>query len=578
MCGVPQNDYGHIKPVLSPCVPNITITQYKDWLNRYLPKDTNSRKSALLTCAEMSRNIPLMHSFAKDISIQSIGTAIYGIQSLSEISFPLVQDEPNFPALEKEARACVRVAHGVEKDEFLLAKSKEEKNREVVFYINWILNSSAQYQGDGVYQIPNALILSGLEEFGDLPEEPERINTVFEQSMGISAKDFVMFLFAIWTYSANRNIMINTDSFFNSPQINSSARDKFKGFIQELSFRVGCQLNTPEYNFLIPLSGQRVAEALFLRKPYIQISDKHFLSTGHPFLKTQITHKFLQKAFALAREIEKTTPTSPSFSQNVGDRLERFFMELCNYWEPLGGQLSEYEYLRGSNEKSADRIVFESDGKSETAILFQVKTKTLQEKTFYGVSIESLDKDINVYSEFIYKSINYLYLMDKGLREGNLRNENRAFSERVLNANKWCFIGITPIDPAIFTNVAMRHRLISEVQIELNKINPEINKWFQIKYESGKLLGWHIMGLDHFETFLTLPQEQRFFSNSFSLYLKTSKIDSQLMNFAGEIPSNFRDFIIRYYHQNKDTPLIPRLKAVFDKYGRDVNNYFFTAP
>jgi hypothetical protein len=396
-----------------------------------------------------------------------------------------------------------------------------------------------------------------------------------EQATRVNAREFVMFLFSVWTYAANKNIIINIDSFFNSPNVNPKAKISFLGLIQELSFQVGDKLDSLEYNFLKESSGQRVAEALFIRKPYIQISEKHYLASGHPFLKTQLTHKFLQKSFAFAREIEKKAPTSPSFSQFIGNRLELFFEELCKYWNPPNGQFSEHEYLNGSNEKSADRIVFESDRGLETVILFQVKTKTLQEKSFYGVSLETLDKDLKVYSEFIYKSINYLYLLERGLREGNLRNVNRVFSERVLNAKKWCFIGITPIDPAIFANVAMRHKLISEVQIELDKINPEIKKWFQTKHESGKLLGWHIMGLDHFETFLTLPEDKRSFTACFAEYLRSSKIDSQLMNAAGGMPSNFRDFVIRYYRQNKDTPLIPPLKAVFDKYAHDVNDYFF---
>jgi hypothetical protein len=310
----------------------------------------------------------------------------------------------------------------------------------------------------------------------------------------------------------------------------------------------------------------------------MKVSEKHYLSAGHPFLKAQMTHKFLLKAFAIAREIEKKTKQSLSFSQYVGQRLERFFEELCIYWNPPGGQFSEYYYLQDSKEeenKSADRIVFEKDGESERVVLFQLKTKTLQEGAFYGISIDKINEDIKVYSEFIYKSINYLFQLDKGLREGKLRQEHKSLSERILNAKQCCLIGITPVDPAIFTVKDMRHQLIAEIRSALDKKDVEIWKWFIKRYGSQNCLGWHIMGIDHFETFLTLQPHQRNFSECFKLYLMNSRIDYELMDAQGAVPGNFRDFVIKHFKQSKDTPLIEPLHNVFRQYYSQVAKYFF---
>ena len=459
-----------------------------------------------------------------------------------------------------------------------MARTDEERRRETLFYLNWKLSSEAQYQGDGVYQIPNALVLSGLEGFGGLQAEPNRINELFQAALGISAREFFLFLFAIWSYSANRNAMLNTISFLDSSVINPDARDKFSKIFQELSFQVDDSLGSPEFEFLKFNSGQRIGEALFTRNPYMKVSEKHYLAAGHPFLKAQMTHKFLQKAFAIARKIEKTQKPTLPYSQYVGERLERFFEELCIYWNPPDGQFSEYFYLQDSKieeNKSSDRIVFEKFGESEIVILFQVKTKTLQEKSFYGVSIDGIDKDIKIYSEFVYKSINYLYLLDKGLREGKLREEHKTLSERVLSAKKCCLIGITPIDPAIFTNVAMRRQLIWEVRAALDKKDVEIMKWFMKKYGSTNCVGWHIMGIDQFESFLTLPPHQRNFSDCFQRYLESSRIDYELANSQGEIPDTFRGFVIKHFKQTRHTPLIGALQNVFHQYADQVAEFFF---
>lgn len=364
--------------------------------------------------------------------------------------------------------------------------------------------------------------------------------------------------------------MLNMEIYLNEVKNKEKVSKDYGVVVDDLSFEIDEDLGLPDLKFTQLYSGQRIAEALFARKPLMKIADSRYLISGHPFLKIQMTHKFLQKAFDFARKVEGEK--SSKFSQFVGKRLERFFDELCSYWDPLNGHHVEYEYIKKSNKKSSDHIVFEKDGNDDVVLLFQVKTKDLLETVFYGTSKDTLEVELGKYCEFIYKSIIYLYELNNAVKQKNLRGDYKAISERVLSAKKCCLVGVTPIDPAIFTILAMRKKLIFAVE---NKVGSTVWKWFQEKYEAGNW-NWHILGLEHFEIFLNLPKAQRNFHDCFQQYLKASGIDSVLADKVYGIPDSFRNFIIKRFEMKRNFEEVPNLKFVFENYFKRSASYFFS--
>lgn len=570
---------GHTPPKLTSGVKARTFGEYKIWLNEFLPNEPEKRRGVFFGCAEIAQKIHPNDFFTTDlITVQSIATALLGLKDLLGISFPLISaDAETVDAFPLQARKCCDEANGVYPDSFLSdGPIKKNSNEELFQRLNSLLISNGQYQGDSVYQIANILILSGLEGFGNLNSDPLAIDQLFTERTGVSSKDYFLILFGLWTIASN-GLMLNRTKIFTSDNYNKNVERTINSVIDDLSFRVDEKFDSPEYEFLRKNSGQGLAEALFIRKPLIRVSDVHYLISGHQFLKLQLTTKYLHKAFSLAREYENKKSTS--FSQKVADRLEKYFRELCVYWQPSGEQHPEYEYLAKLNDKSPDHIVFEKHGSSNVVTLFQVKTKTLREKTHYGISFDELLEDIDKYAEFISKSISFLYRLNEANIKNELNPEYYEISLKILNAEKCCLIGVSPLDPEIFTSYEMRRRLIDSVR---GQVGEKYWNWFFYRYSGKRWWGWHIMGLDHFEMFLNIDSKRHHFYKCFYKYLQATRVDYKPRNEREMFPSNFRSFVIKHYGKpNPERPgsfLVEKINPlydVFDKYTDDVKTFLF---
>ena len=576
---------GRALPVFTPNSPVRSFAEYVAWVNRKLPMDFEKRKGVLFGCAGIARTIGHdVHFTPEGVTISGIGTALLTLKALIGHRYPLLQpDTPSVDEFVNPALEIVKEAEGVHTDHFVLAERAGQDGdldffkQQLKLTWNWTLCSNAQYQGNAIYQIANALVLTGLEGFGSLPVDSASIEKLFQNEIDISAKEFFNILFGLWAISSN-GVILHVEKIYEKNNGNLLALESIKKVVGDLSFRLDSPLGSPEFSGYKDFSGKMLAEAIFSRTPLIQISDKHYLFAGHPFLKIQMTSKFLQKTLAFARKQEGKPSTD--FSQFIGERLEKFFGELCAVWNPSEGAYDEYSYLKNRNEKGPDKIVFEKQATKEVVTLFQMKTKMLKETTHYGVSESAHAEDVDPgFAEMIGKSIDFLFRLEEALKLNKVPEEHIALSKRILAAKKISLVGLSPDLPPIFVSPHYREALINKVKASLEL---QVWHWFDKRYQYKKTWFWHILDLEEFETFLSSPSGKKNFFDEVSQFVLQSRADSLFVDKKNTHPENFRSFIIkrharkepgkgeeRYLHR------VGGLEEIFNKTGNEIGKYFF---
>lgn len=584
---VPPNlnsSIGRTPLVFSPEGTTRKFSQYVDWLNGKLPLGFEDRKNAFYGCAEIARAIPIDSFYTENNStLAAIATTLLAFKRIIGSRYPLI--DPNETTINQVVAPVydfIREAEGVQSDLFVdtLFENNQLARKEVTHTWNWTLCSGSQYQGKVLYQISNILILTGLSGFGQLPPEPGPVEGLFQTRIGVSANDYFKCLFGLWTLACQGK-MFDSQRIYGGVIGNPQFVQALQGVVNDLSFQSNVDLEHEGLAGFRSFTGKMLAEAIFSRKPIIQLSERNYLIAGHPFLKIQMTTKFLQKALEFARREAGNNP-STVFSQFVGVRLERLVGELCRSWCPEGKIFDEYEYLNTGNEKSSDKIIFETQTRNEVVTLIQIKTKMLRETTHFGVSDNPLESDVDsAFSEMISKSIVYLFNLDSALRAGTLRPSHIELSRRVLNAKKICLLGLSPVLPPVFSSHFFREELIEKVR---EQVGMDIWNWFSGRYEYGKKWFWHIIDLEEFEIFISSPKEQKNLFDEVSQYVLQSKIDKPPFTGNGNetYPDSFRSFVIKRHarpqpERGPDRYLseIPELLSIFQRIGDEISQYLF---
>jgi hypothetical protein len=287
----------------------------------------------------------------------------------------------------------------------------------------WMLADNLIFQGDMLPRLGAALVLTGLAGFRRLRAEPDQTNGLFSRRLGVSAYDYVLVTLAIWAVSRGRPL-IELPLLRDGPPREEVERDTRK-VVAMLARRADQMRDLSDAPTIAAYSGKSLPSALFQRWPLVQLNENQFLVSAPPFLKVQLTSKFLTKALAFARlESSPAERGRTPYSAFVGQqRFEPFVRELCDLWCP-GQHFDEYEYLRSGNQRSADRIVFERHGRGEVAILLQMKLKMVLEATHFGATADALTTDLgSALSETVYKSIQFLAALAKAEASGSLRPE-----------------------------------------------------------------------------------------------------------------------------------------------------------
>lgn len=467
-------------------------------------------------------------------------------------------------------------AEGVHADTYVDAATEEEQSEANLLNMIWILCENGIYQGDFVYKLVNQLVLTGLVGFRNLQANDAHTQRLFNSQLGISAYDYFLSLFGLWAMAGEHGNINSTRLIAPGPrkaQLDNSCRL----VMNELSLRhsdYGTKIQQTPYN---TYDGKSLPMAIFSRWPLINLNDEIYAFANQKFMQIQLSSKLLTKALALAR-IDEGIPDT-RYSQLMGtDRLEPFFGELCEIWNPKGGHFAEYVYDRRNNSKSPDRIAFEKHGTSTVVHLFQLKLKSLKEASHYGIAIDPVLNDLKgAFARLLSQSIKFLYSLKRSHEANTLRAEHEELSRKILAGDRYCLWGIVPDLPSVFVFKLLRDRVMEEVEAALSA---QEMQWYE-QHLKGKFI-WHIMELPEFQIFITLPQQHRDLYKAFTKYLRDSQIERLVLDEAGNMPSNFRSYLIRKFGPERNEDGSRRIKilqedlyALYEQSLEDINQFFF---
>lgn len=557
---------GRTMPTFTVQVPSISLEGYFEYIKKVVPED--KRFCFLVGACHLGIHFENDMVTTKGQTVFSLPSLILAAKKINE-TYPLINKPTgNFESCIDDAARLCEPAEGVDFD--FCFSGKELTREETVRIILWITSSNHQYQGDMIHELANNLILSGLSTFKELPVNSTLIDQHFSRNVGVSGKEYFMTLIALWGITI-KDFVINRKNVLRESPKKAQLEKALDSILDSLSFKVDEPLTSPLFNHAKNYSGKAKSEAIISLRPLIKIHDDVFFSAGQPYMKIQITRKFLPKALFYARKDSGDPRTE--LSQFFGARLEAFFKELCNKWNPEGGHFDEYFYDQSEAMQSPDRIAFEKHGNHEVAILFQLKAKTLLEASLFGGPFESVKKDIqSAFSEMIYKSIEYIK-QAKALHEsGRHHSSSEEITKRVLNAKKIVFMGVSPDVPAIFNSKPIRE--IVEEKIK-EKVGEETWTWLHEHY--GRVY-WHIISLHEFQAFLCIPQNKQDFHKTVAAYFKDSRLESESISNAG-FPDSYRSFVIKKYgspnQHGQYIQFLPELQDVFNDFVDEVKEHFF---
>ena len=548
----------------------VTIEEFKKFLENKLPNEKKERMKFLFNLCHLSMSMAENNIITENkILLSSIADSVYSSLFLSGLDYPLIDEKTETLSLNKGfVENFAKLYREIIPENYYNENGKINQDVLLLHFISSVTNNSL-FQGDALHEITNNMIICGLEGYKgykDLSANLEVINDIFNKKIGVSSENYFKALFVLWAYSCKHSI-INTNKFI--PKKSKKNEHIIEKVIDDLSFKIKDEHD--KFNFSDSYSGDARAMATFCRLPLIKISSVHYLITSKSFMMVQMTRKFLDKSLQFARDIEDIT--SSQFSSKLGKRFENYFFRLSENWLNLNEFKREHEcFLGKKNAPVPDFICLERYESSNVTIFLQLKIKMPIEKTMYGYSHESMEKDLEKFSELIYKSIKYLYKLKKYLKGNSLTIEDRRFFEKTLSSKNLCLFGVIPSSPSFFHLKFMR-KIIWEHAIR--KLCPEENDWFHENYINGENKGrisWYIFPLIEFQSFLAIPEgEQRLFE-IFKEYIDCYEIDDCEIK-GNDIMSDFRSFIYEKYSKDK-VKMNPELKRIFEKYHEESKSFF----
>ena len=471
-------------------------------------------------------------------------------------------------------------AEGVLEDCFAVPEGRRNLDEVKLSLLRLICESGA-VQYEVPLKVANTLVLSGLKGFESLPVDSALIDRLFQSYAGMSAHEYYLLVNGAWSLiiSSGKGL-INLDQFLRTSTDPAGLTAKARNVLNSMSRTCADYGEDTLDQTLERYSSKYRASAYFSKSPFLKLSETHFLCVSHPYLRLQLTSKFIAKALFFARQAEPTVRGRTQLSQFMGkDRLEPFFKELCNIWAPAGGHYDEYLYEQGTEDSSCDRIVFEDLNGEPCITLIQLKLKALTEMAHYATSWEVITADFaKAFSECIYKSINFLYRLEHARSTGRLRPEHRETSERITAAGRFVFLGIVPELPPIFTISFAREALMQEVRSELDS---DVRKWMEERFPDG--ITWHLMDLSEFEIFLSAKTGLSLGPEIID-YILQNQVDQNPIRLDGTIPQSFRSFIINKYGEadkagaRRIPKMLSGLEKVFKSITADSRQLMFQKP
>src|SRR5262249_31256060 len=164
------------------------------------------------------------------------------------------------------------------------------------------------YQTNVVYRVANTLVLLGLKSFRGLPAAPSQSDDLFEKHVGLSAYEYVLTLFALWSVTI-KDPLIDTRTFLQGGLRRDERMAAVGSVLSEISRPFDKYKDLDALPESRSYTGKARAGAFFSRWPLIRLNDQQFIAAAHPFVKIQIASKSMTKALALARAEEGKAST-----------------------------------------------------------------------------------------------------------------------------------------------------------------------------------------------------------------------------------------------------------------------------
>ena len=547
-----------MKVAFTKSAPNVTIEHSISRFHSEIDKSLDVTKSIQFAISEFALK-KLNDGLISDEgnSLFAVGVAHYLCLTSKHYNFPLIDKDDSTVNLSNEIAQIVI-------DQLESVESPDEEISFLCKYLKIRINNSI-LQTEFSYEVPNTAILTGIIGIGDISAlENEDIYQVFYEQIGIHPNDYLKILLSFWAMAQN-DIFIRKNKFLENSEHASKLESDISNVLDDLSITIPFNPNDPKYDFHLKQNGMNRSLALFSRFPLIRVSENHFLITSHKFLEVHLVNKL----FAKIRIVSQSINTSP-LNKILPLRMEEYIKELL-----ISSRLtffSEYKYLRSGQSqenKSPDLIVFEKHGSDEVCTLIQVKLKITTEKLLHPTSEEELKLELKKYYDFIERSLNFI----KNLQTPEkLNDENRYISERILRCKKIFLLGIAPQVPDLFCSKCSRDILQDEIYQKF-KDDEFINSYIKQKNSHG-ILYWHIFGISDLVTILALKVEKRKLFYNLQTYLTKSKISSEDISSAKELPDNFRTHIINKYFKGHMKTRHYLLKESFDSLFKETSEYF----
>lgn len=551
---------------------------YDDFVSllRSLKKEYSINTTDLiLSLCDYSKSIDLfsLHN-DQNITCFGIATSCYAVASNFQ-PHPALSGTKFTRYIDKPLINTIREAEGVE-DEFYNKDTGSVASDEAKLALIRLICESGMFQYELIYKFANNLILTGLKGFKNLKENPTEVERLFTKYTNESAYHYFLGLFCLWTMS-EKHPAFSIDGLTENMHEPERWAKFFTNMLDSISSDIA-EIGQSDFDKqLANLPGKFRGSAYFSLYPFISLNKSLYSSPGHPFVRLQLSTKFLQKSLAYARK-DNGNADSSSLSNLIGKvRFEEFLGELITNWDPATEHYDEYKYDQGKD--SPDRIVFEEINGELATTLFQLKLKTLPVQVHFGLSWQDITNDFSKsFCDSVFKSLKYLYNLDKLQSQGRLKMNNEI-SEKVLSSKKFLFIGLSPDVPPIFTISFAREKLLKLI---IDKIKSEnMEKWFDSRFPQG--IDWHILDLSELQMLFSVKNSLSIYEE-FKDYIENSGIDEIPISKDGTLPASFRSFIINKHYDNSNsespriTKLIPELSDIFFEAKDQVGKLMFNKP
>ncbi len=376
-----------------------------------------------------------------------------------------------------------------------------EKESEGALLTLRLLCGQTSLQGDYIHQIARTLYLLELEDIvSGASLDASAYDILFQEAFGCNTREYASIMLALWAHSQQYD-GFSPEKIFSE----SSNSAKLIEILRSILDTKSCEtrnIRSKIHSDYKHYRNEALVMAFFSTTPVLKFNESVFLCGPHPYMRMAAYGLTLFQTLALAREhckkLGQPSYWTNEFSERMGNRFEELVAFCLKKTINPEHLFRQHRYLsrKGKPESldSPDFGIFNGD----SLVLIQAKLKSLSPGAFFGYDLDAIKKDVHgALGEAIWKSIKYLFNLEKGAKQGRLNPENETTSRRVLTAGRIFLLGVVNTMPPIFHMGIFRQYVESEVK---QRLNEEESEWFD--ENRSRFAGWHIVDSEELMAFV----------------------------------------------------------------------------